>query len=205
MERFVTLLEKGILPVVCPENSSELDTLIKAILLTDIRVLEITLRNSYSYEAVTYIKRNYPELTVGAGTINSIDTLKKAVNAGADFLVSPGYLDELLFEAKKLNIPFLPGASTPAEILKLLSMGHRILKFFPAECSGGVKALKLYKGAFSEALFIPTGGITLENLIEYHELTNVLACGGSFMLPKNMLINGDAEEIGKIIAQCERR
>lgn len=205
MKRFDKLLKKGILPVVCPENQSELDTLIKAVFLTDIRVLEITLRNSFSYEAVVYIKKNYPELTVGAGTVNSVDTLKKAIAAGADFVVSPGYLDELLNEAKKLNIPFLPGVSTPSEILKLLSGGYKFLKFFPAEASGGKKVLNLYKGAFSDAVFIPTGGITLGNVKEYLKLSNVLACGGSFMLPKDMLKSGNYEEIGKIISECERK
>lgn len=205
MERFIKALRKGVLPVVCPENSCELDTLINAILLTDISTLEITLRNSFSFEAITYIKRNYPELTVGAGTVNSIDVLKKAIDTGADFLVSPGHTDELLAEAKNMNIPFLPGASTPSEILKLSSMGYKILKFFPAEGSGGTKVLNLYKGAFSDISFIPTGGITLENIEEYLKLDNVLACGGSFMLPKDMLKNRDFKGISETIILCERK
>ena len=131
--------------------------------------------------------------------------MKKAIDAGADFLVSPGSLDELLAEAKKADIPFLPGVSTPSEILKMTSMGYDVLKLFPAECSGGTKVLTLYKGAFSGVMFVPTGGITLDNVKSYLSLENVLACGGSFMLPKDMLNDGDAEGIKAIIKQCERK
>ncbi|MBR5307856.1 MAG: bifunctional 4-hydroxy-2-oxoglutarate aldolase/2-dehydro-3-deoxy-phosphogluconate aldolase [Clostridia bacterium] len=205
MEKYGKLLKKGIIPVVCPESKDELDTIIKALFLSETEVLEITLRNSFAFESISYIKKSCPELTVGAGTVNSADTLKRAIETGADFLVSPGFLDELHEEAKKANIPFLPGASTPGEILKMSSMGYKILKFFPAECSGGTKALSLYKGAFSGVSFVPTGGITLENVESYLKLDNVLACGGSFMLPKDMLKSGDAEGIKEIIKQCERK
>lgn len=205
MERFMGALKKGILPVVCPENSSELDTIINAISITGLNVLEITLRNTFSFEAIAHIKRNYPKLIVGAGTVNSTEILRKAIDIGADFLVSPGSTEELLADAKKKNIPFLPGVSTPSEILKLSSMGYKILKFFPAECSGGSKVLNLYKGAFSDVSFIPTGGITVENVESYLNLENVLACGGSFMLPKDMLKNNDIQGICEIIIRCERK
>lgn len=196
IEKFKTpLKERQILPVICMENQDELDTFLKAISMTNIKCVEITLRHPFSFDAISYIKENHPKIIVGAGTVNSKEVLNKAIVCGADFLVAPGTLDELLLEAENKNIPFLPGVSTPSEIMKLSSMGYKTLKLFPAECLGGVNVLKLYKGAFSDISFLPTGGITAGNVSEYLKCGNVVACGGSFMIPKDMLKNGDFQGI----------
>lgn len=183
MEKYLELLKSNpILPIKCPKNQEELDVLISALTETPLRVIEITLRNEFSLNAIKYIKTNFPQFTVGAGTVVSSFLLNESLKSGADFCVSPGLDVELLKEAQNKNMPFLPGCSTPTEILMAQKAGLRIVKFFPAEISGGVNALKLYQGAFSNMLFLPTGGITLKNVKEYLQSDNVVSCGGSFML-----------------------
>lgn len=197
MEKYVELLKtSGILPIKCPENQKTLEILISALEETPLRVIEITLRNEFSINAIKYIKTEFPQFTVGAGTVVNSSLLNQALKNGADFCVSPGLDIELLKEAQNKNIPFLPGCSTPTEILTAQKAGLKVVKFFPAEISGGIKALKLYQGAFSDMLFLPTGGITLENVKEYLNLSNVVACGGSFMLASSK------EETCEKITKC---
>lgn len=196
------LQQHGILPVYCPQNEAEFETFRAAVLASPIRMVEITLRNRFAVEALARLKREEPSLTVAAGTILSEELLLTAVDAGADCLVAPGYSQELLQLAEEKEIPFLPGCVTPSEIQNAFRRGYTIQKFFPAAINGGPAALTLYKGAFSSVSFVPTGGITLDNLSSYLALSNVLACGGSFMLPKAMLAAGDSEGIYHIIQNC---
>ena len=196
---FNNIKRVGILPVVCPSNQFQLDTLLDAIKNTEIKVFEITLRNEFSTNAIKYIKSKHPELFVGAGTVNTPSKLEEAVACAPDFLVSPGFAEFAHENPIAQSIPFIHGVSTPSEILKLINLGYDTVKFFPAECSGGVQALKLYAGAFSGVSFLPTGGITAENLKDYLACPNVLGCGGSFMVPKALLESGDSEEISKLM------
>lgn len=194
--------ECGIIPVFCPKNEAEFVTFMNALLPTPVRVVEITLRSDFAAEAIARIKKEHPDFIVGAGTVLSEELLETAADMGADFLVSPGCSPVLLALAEQKNIPFLPGCATPSEIQNALLEGRRTLKFFPAECSGGTAALKLYQGAFAGVSFVPTGGITLGNLSDYLALDNVLACGGSFMLPKAMMAAGDSKGIAETIMEC---
>ena len=139
---------------------------------------------------------------MGAGTVVNSDILHKVVDLGVDFCVSPGFDEDIISEAKRKNIAFIPGCSTPSEFLKARKNNINTVKFFPAECSGGVDALKLYEGAFSEMTFLPTGGINLENYIKYISCNNVIACGGSFMIPKELLRLNDAEGICNTVNGC---
>lgn len=202
---FVEIERAGILPVVCPENQFQLDVLLDAVKDTDVKVLEITLRNEFSTNAIKYIRSKHPELTVGAGTVNTPSKLNEALSCNADFLVSPGIAEFALDFIKERKIPFIHGVSTPSEILNLVNLGYDVMKFFPAECSGGVKALKLYAGAFSGVKFLPTGGITSDNLEDYLSCPNVLGCGGSFMVPKALLEGGKSEEINALIRKLCRK
>ena len=189
----------GILPVICIHNNAELETLLNALEHTPIHCVEITLRHTYALQAISEIKRINPSMVVGAGTVISDSLLKEAILAGADFCVSPGTDFSLLQAAKQHNVLFIPGCSTPSEIQNAENAGCSLVKFFPADCFGGPKALKLYEGAFSNITFIPTGGITSDNLSAYLACPNVLACGGSFMLPKDKLATGDYAAIRKLI------
>ena len=198
-EIITSLKENGILPVVCLTAQNELDTFIQALIKTPIRCIEITLRHPFSLGAISFIKNNYPQFFVGAGTVINKDLFDCAVESGADFCVSPGYDREIIDEAFNRNIPYLPGCSTPSEIQQAIKSGLATLKYFPAECSGGINALKLYQGAFADATFIPTGGINQNNYLQYLRCENVLACGGSFMLPKEMLVLGNTEGIYNVL------
>ena len=203
MKRFVPMLsEVGILPVVCLKNEGELETFLEAILPSPVRCVEITLRHPFSPAAIAYIKKKHPQITVGAGTVSTLERLDEAISHGADFCVAPGTLLTLLSAAAAKGIPFLSGATTPSEIMLLSSLGHDVIKLFPAECAGGVKLLDLYAGAFAETAFLPTGGITRDNLSAYAARKNVLALGGSFMIPKVMLEAGDAEGIYQTVSAC---
>lgn len=202
---FAEIERAGILPVVCPENQFQLDVLLDAVKDTKVKVLEITLRNDFSTNAIKYIKEKHSELYVGAGTVNTPLKLEKAMSCQPDFLVSPGIAEFALDFAKEGKIPFIHGVSTPSEILKLINQGYDVMKFFPAECSGGVQALKLYAGAFSGVKFLPTGGITSDNFEDYLSCPNVLGCGGSFMVPKALLEGGKSEEINALISKFCRK
>lgn len=192
----------GIIPVFCPKSEEELNTFLRALIPSPLRVIEITLRNELAVEAVARIKKAEPSFTVGAGTVLTPELVDAAADAGADFLVAPGCSPMLIEKAKAKGLPFLPGCSTPTEIQNAMLEGMKTLKYFPAECSGGVDALKLYAGAFAGVSFVPTGGITLKNLPDYLAQSNVLACGGSFMLPKAMLAACDSEGIYNTIMEC---
>ncbi len=192
----------GVIPVFCPKSEAELNTFLQALIPSPIRVVEITLRNELAIGALERIKKTDSSLIVGAGTVLSYDLLDAAAGAGADFLVAPGYSPALLNRAAQKGVPFLPGCATPSEIQNAMLDGYRTLKYFPAECSGGTAALKLYQGAFAGVQFVPTGGITRKNLPEYLAQENVLACGGSFMLPKEMLAANDSEGIYRTMMEC---
>ena len=165
-------------------------------------MVEITLRNELAIGALERIKKTDSSFIVGAGMVLSYDLLDAAAGAGADFLVAPGYSPALLNRAAQKGVPFLPGCATPSEIQNAMLDGYRTLKYFPAEYSGGTAALKLYQGAFAGVQFVPTGGITRKNLPEYLAQENVLACGGSFVLPKEMLAANDSEGIYRTMMEC---
>ena len=191
----------GILPVVCPEDSFQLDVLLDAIRDTEVKVLEITLRNGYSTNAIKYIKKKFPELSVGAGTVNTPSKLKEALSCDPDFLVAPGIAEFALDPQATNGIPFVHGVSTPSEILKLINLGYDVMKFFPAECSGGVNALKLYSGAFSGVKFLPTGGITAENAALFMRSGAVGLGVGSSLVNKKWV---DAGEYWRITQEARR-
>lgn len=199
---FDSLARGGVLPVICIKSERELDTFIAAITQTPLRCVEITLRHPYAVTAIAEIKKRCPELTVGAGTITTIEKLDGAIAAGADFGVSPAVDNEVLDAAEKKGLPFIAGCATPSEIFSVAKRGNGIVKFFPAEVMGGAKALKLYESALADITFIPTGGINMDNLGDYLACKNVLACGGSFMAPAKMMSEGDVSGIVSIIEQC---
>ncbi len=196
------LLENGILPVVCLKSEEELKTFTKAILKTPIKCIEITMRHPYSYDVIRFFKKNHPDVIVGAGTVVNSSLLNEVIELGVDFCVSPGFDEELVEEATEKGMVFVPGCSIPSEFLKAQKYNINMIKLFPAECSGGVKALNLYKDAFAGVSFLPTGGIDLKNYKDYSACKNVIACGGSFMAPKDMLYSGNSEGIAETINSC---
>ena len=201
MTDILSFEETGILPVVNIPSLEKALPLMRALLEGGIDGLEVTLRASHSLECIRRIKQAYPEVTVGAGTVLDIETAAAALAAGADFLVSPGYDPALVSYGLERQVPIIPGCTTASEIQAGLQQGLRLFKFFPAEFSGGVAALRLLSGPFPQARFLPTGGIGFDNLGDYLSLSAVAACGGSFVATAQQLSRDD---YSGITAACRR-
>ncbi|WP_462165262.1 bifunctional 4-hydroxy-2-oxoglutarate aldolase/2-dehydro-3-deoxy-phosphogluconate aldolase [Pseudoalteromonas xiamenensis] len=193
-----------VVPVVVIDNLDDAAPLAKALYAGGLRALEITLRTSVADEAVKLMKQAVPEAFVGTGTVVDKATFDASVEAGADFMVSPGVTDELIALAKSTDIPFLPGAATPSEVMRLASHGFKFLKFFPAEAAGGAPMLKSIGGPLPHVKFCPTGGITLESATKYLSLSNVVCVGGTWMVDKQLIANKDWQAIEALAKQASQ-
>lgn len=196
------LASAPVVPVVVIENLEDAAPLAKALYNGGLKALEITLRTPVAAEAVKLMKEAVPEAYVGTGTVIDKATFEASVAAGADFMVSPGVNDELLALAKETDIPFLPGAATPSEVMNLASHGFKFLKFFPAEAAGGAPMLKSIGGPLPQVKFCPTGGISLATAPKYLALNNVVCVGGTWMLDKELIANKDWQAIEALAKQA---
>lgn len=177
----------GIVPVVKITNPEHTIPLTQALYKGGIDVAEITYRSEYATEAIRSISTNIPNMLVGAGTVTTVQQAVEAIEAGASFIVTPGFNPSVVSWCKEHSILILPGVSTASEIEQALTYDLKVLKFFPAESSGGAKKLKDFYGPYADIKFIPTGGINAVNMHDYLNLPNVLAIGGSFMLPNDLI------------------
>lgn len=196
------LTSAPVVPVVVIDNIEDAVPLAKALYNGGLKALEITLRTPVAAEAVKLMKEAVPEAYVGTGTVIDKATFEASVAAGADFMVSPGVNDELLALAKETDIPFLPGAATPSEVMNLASHGFKFLKFFPAEAAGGAPMLKSIGGPLPQVKFCPTGGISLATAPKYLALNNVVCVGGTWMLDKELIANKDWQAIEALAKQA---
>ncbi|MGW0914005.1 bifunctional 4-hydroxy-2-oxoglutarate aldolase/2-dehydro-3-deoxy-phosphogluconate aldolase [Streptomyces sp. NPDC002784] len=172
-----------VLPVVVIEDASDAVPLARALVAGGLPVIEVTLRTAGALDAIRAIAADVPDAVVGAGTVITPEQVTAAVDAGARFLVSPGWTDVLLEAMRSSGVPFLPGVSTASEVVALLERGVREMKFFPAQAAGGTAYLKSLAGPLPQARFCPTGGIGVESAPEYLALPNVGCVGGSWMIP----------------------
>ncbi|MFW6344535.1 MAG: bifunctional 4-hydroxy-2-oxoglutarate aldolase/2-dehydro-3-deoxy-phosphogluconate aldolase [Sediminispirochaetaceae bacterium] len=173
--------ECGIVPVITIHNAEEAVPIAGALLAGGIKVAEITFRTEAAEKALELICERVPDILAGAGTVRTIEQLEKALDAGARFIVTPGFGRRVTEAAVKRHIPIYPGVLTPGEIESVSEYGIRTLKFFPAESFGGTAALKAFAGPYPEIGFIPTGGVGPENFEKYLQLPNVRAVGGSWL------------------------
>lgn len=175
--------------------------LARALIAGGIPIMEVTFRAAGAADAIGMIRNNCPEMLVGAGTVLSLSQIDEAQAAGAQFLVTPG-MDPLLVEyAKEKRIPVIPGCSTASDCHAAYRLGLSIIKFFPAEASGGIKKMKALHGPFPMFQVMPTGGISLKNLREYSACSFVAACGGSYMVAEDLVKQGHWDEISEICKQ----
>jgi 2-dehydro-3-deoxyphosphogluconate aldolase/(4S)-4-hydroxy-2-oxoglutarate aldolase len=163
--------------------------------------VEITVRTESSWESYNEL-RKIDGLNLGVGSISSVENMKKTIDLGADFAVSPGLLPEIAEVALSAGMPYHPGVATPSEIIKGLSLGLKVLKFFPAEALGGMKTLNSMSAPFKDIRFIPTGGIDLKLLPDYLQSKKVVAVGGSWMVPQALVDLGEYEKIGQLTSQA---
>jgi len=194
--------ELGIVPVVKIDRAEEAVSLGKALVAGDLPVAEITFRTSAAEAAIRALSDELPEILVGAGTVLTIEQAQKAVEAGAKFIVSPGFNVKIVDYCLENNIPVTPGINSPTQIEMALEKGLEVVKFFPAEASGGLNLLKALSGPFSEIKFIPTGGIDQTNLLSYLSHPQVLACGGSWMVKPDFLSSGNLDRITEITREA---
>jgi 2-dehydro-3-deoxyphosphogluconate aldolase / (4S)-4-hydroxy-2-oxoglutarate aldolase len=196
------LADVRIIPVVEADTVSHAVPLGRALADAGFTCVEITFRTAAATDSIAAISADVPELTIGAGTVRTVEQARSAVQAGADFLVAPGLNPAIVSEAQALGVPMLPGVCTPTEIEQALGLGLTLLKFFPAEPSGGTVCLSALAGPYPDVMFVPTGGIGPANLSAYLALPTVAACGGSWMAPRSLIARGDFASIAVLAAEA---
>ena len=186
-----------VIPVVVIKDVNETLPTLQALKDGGVNCAEITFRTACAADAISLGVKSFPDMNIGAGTVINLEQAIKAVEAGAKFLVSPGLSAEVAAYAKQVNVAYYPGCVTPTEIMQALSLGIDIVKFFPANVYGGLKALKALAAPFPQIKFIPTGGVDLTNLDEFLAFEKVYAVGGSWMMKGDIVKN--CLEINEII------
>lgn len=189
---------KSVIPVVVINDENDTIKTLSALREGGINCAEITFRTACAEQAIKNGVKEFADMNIGAGTVINGAQAERAANAGAKFIVSPGFSDEVAQFCIAKNLPYYPGCVTPTEIMRALSYGLTVVKFFPAGVYGGLKAMKALSAPFPQIRFIPTGGVDLSNLKEYLDFDKVYAVGGSFMMKGDIVKN--CKEIVKI---CE--
>lgn len=191
-----------IVPVLVIKNVEDALPIAEALLAADIKVLEVTLRTPAALDVISIIAKHLPEAVIGAGTVTNRDLLQKSYDAGAKFAISPGLTKDLLQAGKEGNLALIPGISSISELMDGIDSGYDHLKFFPAEASGGVKAIQSIGGPFPDIKFCPTGGINLNNVRDYLALPNVSCCGGSWLVSDEIIKQANWKEITRLAKQA---
>ena len=193
---------RPVLPVLVIEDVSLALDLAGALYAGGVEVLEVTLRTPRALDALAAIRKELPQLLVGAGTLIHTEQFLEARDAGAQFAVSPGCTERLAAAAEDSGLPYLPGVMTPSEVLLALEYGYRSLKLFPANGSTSVKMLKSFKGPFTGIRFCPTGGVTPDNLLSFLRLPNVACVGGTWIAPSSLVRARAWDQISQLAAEA---
>jgi 2-dehydro-3-deoxyphosphogluconate aldolase / (4S)-4-hydroxy-2-oxoglutarate aldolase len=183
-----------VVPVVAIQNADHCIQLADALVEGGLPCAEITFRTAAAVDAIRIMARR-GDILVGAGTVLKVDQVKAAIDVGALFMVSPGFNPKVVGYCVENHITIIPGICTPSDIEAALDFGLEVLKFFPAEAFGGLKTLKAMSGPYTTVKFVPTGGISPDNLLEYLQFPNVLACGGTWIAKSAMIAEGKFDEI----------
>ena len=186
-----------IVPVIVVDRPQDIVPLGEVLARSGLPIAEITFRTAAAAEAIQLLRQSQPQMLIGAGTVLNQKQMEEAQRAGATFIVSPGLNPNNVRAAGSLGIPIIPGVNNPSDIELALELGLTALKFFPAEASGGIKMLKALMGPYYHVKFMPTGGITAQNIHDYLALPGVIACGGSWMVEPELIRSGNWIEIEK--------
>lgn len=192
------------LPVMVIASAEDAVPLAETLCNAGLSIIEVTLRTAAALDAIKEIARRVPRVTLGAGTVRTAEQLRNAQLAGAHFAVSSGASDILLDMAPDVGLPFIPGAATPSEILRLRECGYDFQKFFPAEVNRGVAFLQTIRSTMPDVQFMPTGGISQDNATAYLALDNLLCVGGSWMVPSSLLSQRNFSAIGELWVDAVR-
>ena len=185
----------GVVPVVVLDRAEDAVPAGKALLAGGVDIMEITFRTAAAEESIRRVNAECPEMLVGAGTVITKEQCLRALDAGAKFIVAPGFDEEVVSLCMERGIPVTPGCVTPTEIMRAMKLGIQVIKFFPAGVFGGLKAMKALSAPFGNVKFIPTGGVDGNNLAEYVSQPFVFAVGGSWLCPKKEIAAGHFEAL----------
>lgn len=197
-DELLKIQKNKVVPVLALPDAGDADAIADAMVAGGLPCVEVTFRTEAAIEAIrTIAKRG--DMQVGAGTVLKTDQVDAAVDAGATFIVSPGTNPKVVEHCFKRNVPITPGVATPSDIEMALDLGVNVLKYFPAETLGGLEALKAISAPYGMCRFIPTGGISARNIVDYLKFPKVIACGGTWMVKKDII---EARDFDKITALC---
>lgn len=192
----------GLVPVVVLEDERDALPLAKALVEGGLPVAEVTFRTAAAEASIKKMCEAYPDMVVGAGTVLNIEQVEKAVAAGAKFIVSPGYDEEIVNYCLEKDIPIYPGTVTPSDLSKAVKKGLSVVKFFPAEQYGGVNTIKALAAPFTTVKFMPTGGVNAKNLKDYLSCNKIVACGGSWMVKGDLIKAQEFEKIKELTREA---
>lgn len=192
----------GIVPVIRIDDAEKAAPLARALISGGIPCAEVTFRTAQGEAAMARIKREVPEILLGAGTVLTREQVDKAVRAGAAFMVSPGFNPQVVSYCAERGIPIIPGCSSPSDMEQALAFGLEAVKFFPAEQAGGLDYIKAVSAPYSSLMFIPTGGINAQNIAKYTAYEKILACGGSWMVSAELINAGDFSRISALCREA---
>ena len=200
-EQFNQVLAQRIIPVVAIHDAKDADPLADALIAGGLPSAEITFRTEAAEAAIKAMARR-GDITVGAGTVLSVEQAQKAIGAGAGFVVAPGLNPKVVRFCLDNNIPVTPGVATPTDIEAAMNLGLEILKFFPAEAFGGLKTLKAMSAPYQAVKFIPTGGLNAQNVVDYLKFPKVAAVGGSWIVKSDAIAGGEFDKITQLTREA---
>ena len=192
----------GIVPVIKIDKVEDAKPLAKALIDGGLACAEVTFRTDCAKEAIRIIANEFPEMIVGAGTVLTKAQVDDAIEAGAKFIVSPGFNPEIVKYCQEKSCPIVPGINNPTGIEQALELGLETVKFFPAEQSGGIAMIKAMSAPYGKVTFMPTGGVTAANVNDYLSFNKIVCCGGSWMVKPEMIAAGDFEGITRLVRQA---
>ena len=195
------IAQYGVVPVVVLEDEKDALPLAEALIKGGLPVAEVTFRTAAAEGSIKAMCEAYPEMLVGAGTVLSVEQVDRALKAGARFIVTPGFDEEVVDYCLGNNIPVYPGTVTPSEVTKAVKRGLNICKFFPAEQYGGVSTIKALSAPFTTVKFMPTGGVSAKNLKDYLSCSKIVACGGSWMVKGDLIKAHEFDKIRELTAE----
>ncbi|CAK3014299.1 4-hydroxy-2-oxoglutarate aldolase / 2-dehydro-3-deoxy-phosphogluconate aldolase [Vibrio crassostreae] len=187
-----------VIPVIAINRAEDAIPLGKALVENGMPCAEITLRTECAIEAIRIMRKEFPDMLIGSGTVLTNEQVDASIEAGVDFIVSPGFNPRTVQYCIDKGVAIVPGVNNPSLVEQAMEMGLRTLKFFPAEPSGGTGMLKALTAVYP-VKFMPTGGVSLKNVDEYLTIPSVLACGGTWMVPTNLIDEGKWDELGKLV------
>lgn len=196
------LAQVKIIPVIALDNAEDIIPLGKTLAENGLPAAEITFRSDAAVEAIRLLRQAQPDMLIGAGTVLNREQAIVAKEAGATFVVSPGFNINTVKACQEIGIEIIPGVNNPSTVEAALEAGLTTLKFFPAEASGGINMLKSLLGPYGQIQLMPTGGINVNNVKDYLAIDGVYACGGTWMVDKKMINEGRWEEIGRLAREA---